>query len=368
MVQDLLDLLGIGMPIIQAPMAGVSSPQMAAAASDAGALGSIAIGSVGPDDARTMIEAVRAATSAPFNVNLFCHAPARRRPEVEGAWIERLRPEFTALGASPPHHLREIYRSFIGDHGMLGMLLDARPPIVSFHFGLPGEDAIRSLRAEGMLMLATATNLREARAIEAAGLDAIIAQGWEAGGHRGCFDPQLPDEQLSTSALVRMLSKASSIPVIAAGGIMDGRGIAAMLGLGAAACQLGTAFIGSDESIADKGHRVALADAAARGTVMTSAISGRPARCLSNRFTALGAGACNSEIPDYPIAYDLAKSLHSAGSERGEYGFGAQWAGKAAAFARAGSTKEIIALLAEELRQFSASPVRGVTGGSNFEA
>jgi nitronate monooxygenase len=351
MVQDLLDLLGIKVPIIQAPMAGVSTPEMAAAASNAGALGSIAIGAVGPGEAANMIGAVRAATSAPFNVNLFCHAPARPKPEVERAWIERLRPEYSALGTRPPDHLREIYRSFVGDEAMLGTLLDARPPIVSFHFGLPGENAIRSMRAAGIVMLATATEIREARAIEAAGLDAIVAQGWEAGGHRGCFDPELSDEQLSTSDLVSMLSKASSLPVIAAGGIMCGRDIAIMLELGAAACQLGTAFVGSDESIADKGHRAALFDAAARGTVMTRAISGRPARCLSNRFTALGDGTDHSEIPDYPIAYDLAKSLHAAGKARGEYGFGAQWAGEAAAFARAGSTKDIIAWLVEEYRE-----------------
>ena len=359
-VLELLDLLGISIPIIQAPMAGVSSPEMAAAASNAGTLGSIAIGSVGAEEARKMIAEVRAATPAPFNVNLFCHAPAWRKPEVERCWIERMTPAFAALGSKPPSELKEIYRSFVGNGQMLGMLLDMRPPIVSFHFGLPEEEAIRAMRAAGIVTIATATSPGEARAIEAAGLDAIVAQGWGAGGHRGCFDLDQPDEQLTTEALTGLLSKQSSLPVIAAGGIMDGRGIAEMIKLGAAGAQLGTAFLKADESLADGGYRTALTEASGRGTVMTRVISGRPARCLANRFTSLGLAVDEASIPDYPVAYDLAKSLHAAGRLRGEYGYGPQWAGTGAALARPGSTAAIVASLAEELRSALAQSPQGL--------
>ena len=239
----LLDLLGIALPIIQAPMAGVSSPAMAAAVTEAGALGSIGVGAVDAEGARAMIAAVRALSTRPFNVNLFCHRPAAADAAVEAAWIVRWRPAFEQLGASPPSALREIYRSFVVDEAMLAMLLAERPAVVSFHFGLPGEAAIRALRNAGIVLLASATSLAEARAIKSAGVHAIVAQGWEAGGHRGMFDPDAPDDRLGTIALTRLLVKTIDLPIIAAGGIMDGAGIAAMLKLGAAAAQLGTAFV-----------------------------------------------------------------------------------------------------------------------------
>jgi nitronate monooxygenase len=344
----LLDRLGIALPILQAPMAGVSTPAMAAAVSGAGGLGSIAVGAVDAGAARTMIEAVRAATSAPFNVNLFCHRPATANAAVEAAWIARLEPEFVALGATPPRALAEIYRSFVVDEAMLGMLVDARPPVVSFHFGLPPAAAIARLRRAGAVLLASATSLDEARQIEDAGLDAIVAQGWEAGGHRGVFDPDRPDGALGTIALTRLLVRTSRLPIIAAGGIMDGAGIAAALDLGAAAAQLGTAFVACDESSADAGHRAALTGGA-RHTVMTRAISGRPARCLANRFTRIGLQSRDVAVPDYPIAYDLGKALHAAAKARGEYGFGAQWAGQGAPLARPMPAAELVATLAGEL-------------------
>ena len=345
----LTDALGIKLPIVQAPMAGVSSSSMAAAASNAGALGSIGIGALDVPAARTMIDAVRAATSAPFNVNLFCHAPAQRRPGVERAWIDRLTPEFSALGAAAPGQLSEIYRSFVVDDQMLAMLIEARPPVVSFHFGLPESAAIRALQQAGVTLIATATNVVEARAIEAAGLDAIVAQGWEAGGHRGCFDPEGPDEALGTLALTRLIVQKTRLPVIAAGGIMDGAGIAAALKLGAGAAQLGTAFIGCDESLADQGYREALA--AAASTVMTRVISGRPARCLVNRFTAIGSRIPDETVPDYPVAYDLGKALNAAAKARGIHGFGAQWAGQGAPLARSMPAAELVGTLARELEE-----------------
>jgi nitronate monooxygenase len=348
----LLDLLGIELPIVQAPMAGVSSPSMAAAASNAGALGSIGVGALDARGARTMVEAVRAATSASFNVNLFCHTPARSRPDAEREWVHRLQPEFAALGAKAPERLTEIYRSFVVDEDMLSMLLEERPPVVSFHFGLPSLASIRALREAGITLIATATNLAEARAIEAIELDAIVAQGWEAGGHRGCFDPEAPDEALGTMALTRLLAQKTRLPIIAAGGIMDGAGIAAALKLGAVAAQLGTAFVGCDESLADGGYREALF--APAGTVMTRVISGRPARCLANRFTAMGSHIPDEAVPDYPVAYDLGKALNAAAKARGIHGFGAQWAGQGAPLARSLPTAGLVQTLARELAEAQA--------------
>lgn len=347
----LLSLLGISLPVIQAPMAGVSSPEMAAAVANAGALGSIAVGAGDAAAARAMIRAVRERTDKPFNVNLFCHAPAPADPAREAAWIARLAPLFADLGAQPPAQLREIYRSFVVDDAMLAVLLEERPAVVSFHFGLPSAAAIAALKAAGMVLLATATNLAEARAVAAAGIDAVVAQGWEAGGHRGMFDPDAPDETLGTMALVRLIAASLDIPVIAAGGIMDGMGIAAALSLGASAAQLGTAFLATDESLADAGYRAVLIESGGARTRMTRVVSGRPARILPNRFAALASGLVEADVPAYPIAYDLGKALHGAAKARGEHGYGAHWAGQGAPLVRAMPAADLVRLLAAELAQ-----------------
>jgi nitronate monooxygenase len=345
----LLERLGIRLPIIQAPMAGISSPAMAAAVSDAGGLGSLGVGATDAEGARAMIRAVRERSAGPLNVNLFTHRPAVADAAVEAAWIARLRPAFEALGSAPPAALHEIYQSFVTDDAMLAMLLEERPSVVSFHFGLPSPAAIAALRSAGIALLASATSLAEAREVAAAGVDAIVAQGWEAGGHRGSFDPDAPDDRLGTLALTRLLAHEIDLPVIAAGGIMDGAGIAAALTLGASAAQLGTAFLLTDESMADAGYRAALTSDAAHHTIMTRAISGRPARSLSNRFTAFGADVAPRDVPAYPIAYDLGKALHAAGKAKGEFGYGAQWAGQGAPLARALPAARLIETLAAEL-------------------
>ena len=341
-----LDRLGLAVPIVQAPMAGVSTPALAAAVSDAGALGSIAVGATDAAGARAMIADVRARTDRPFNVNLFVHPAATPDPAREAAWLDWLAPLFAGFGVAPPAALRTIYRSFADDPDMLSLLLEVAPPVVSFHFGLPPADVVAALQQRGILLLATATSVDEGHRIAAAGIDVIVAQGIEAGGHRGAFDPDGPDDALCTIALTRLLVRASSLPVVAAGGIMDGAGIAAALDLGAAAAQLGTAFIACPESAADEAYRAALAGPAACHTVMTSLISGRPARSLANRFTAL---ADAPSPPDYPIAYDAGKALHAAARARGEHGFGAQWAGQGAPLARALPAAELIAVLRREL-------------------
>ena len=309
-------------------MAGVDTPEMAAAVSNAGGLGSLGVGSVDAEITRQRIAEVRSRTDRPFNVNVFCHRPARANAVREAAWLARLEPEFAQYGAKPPAQLTEIYQTFLTDDAKLAVLLDERPAVVSFHFGLPNRDRIESLRAAGVLLFATATSLEEGKAIAAAGIDAVVAQGYEAGGHRGVFDPDWQDDRLGTVALTRLLVKKLDIPVIAAGGIMDGAGIAASLALGAIAAQLGTAFIACPESLADAGYRAALFGPAAKHTVMTTVISGRPARCLANRFTALGAGIELQSVPDYPIAYSAGKALHGAAKAAGEFGYGCNGRGK----------------------------------------
>lgn len=334
-------------PLIQAPMAGVSTPELAAAVSNAGALGSIGIGAASPEQAQAMIRRTRALTNQPFNVNLFCHAPAQRNSVREAAWIERLRPEFIRFGAQPPQSLNEIYRTFIHNNDMLDVLLAERPAIVSFHFGLPDTSALLALREAGITTLACATSASEAGLIASLGIDGIVAQGIEAGGHRGMFDPQADDEQLTTRALVRAICKVTDLPVIAAGGMMDGEDIARALDAGAVAAQLGTAFILCPESAADEGYRTMLSSERARETALTSSISGRPARGIVNRlhFT-----PDPTSIADYPVAYDLTKALHRAASEKGCQEFGAHWAGSGVLRARAMPAARLVATLAYELR------------------
>ena len=344
----MLDRLGLNLPIIQAPMAGVSTPELAAAVSEAGALGSISVGATDASDARMMMLELRSRTQRPFNVNVFVHQAPQRRPERESAWLSALAPTFRKFNAEPPSTLRVIYRSFAEDDEMLRLVVELRPAVVSFHFGLPTADRIRALKAAGCFLLATATSLPEAQEAEEAGIDALVAQGFEAGGHRGVFDLEASDDCLGTFALTRLLVRRTNLPVIAAGGIMDGQGIRAALNLGAIAVQLGTAFIACPESSADEAYRAALFSPASEHTTMTQAISGRPARCLRNGFTALGAELKLSP-PGYPIAYDAGKALNAVAKQAGEGGFGAQWAGQGAPLARALPAAELVATLALEM-------------------
>lgn len=302
-----------------------------------------------PAAAAEMIAAMRARSVGSLNVNVFCHQPAAADPHREAAWLDRLQPLFTQWEAEPPARLTEIYKSFLADDEMLTTLLAARPKVVSFHFGLPSSERITALRNAGIVLLATATNLDEARLVASAGIHGVVAQGHEAGGHRGIFDPDGEDTQLGTMALTRLLVRELDIPVIAAGGIMVGAGLSAALQLGAGAAQLGTAFVLTDESAADAGYRAALMGPAAHHTVMTRAISGRPARSLLNRFTAFASGTAPVAIPTYPIAYDVGKALNAAAKAKGDLGYGAQWAGQGAPLARALPAARLMAALMAEL-------------------
>ncbi|WP_233842532.1 nitronate monooxygenase [Dyella sp. 2HG41-7] len=351
----LLDLLGIDVPIVQAPMAGVSSPAMAAAVSTSGGLGSLGVGAMNASKAREAIHEFRRLSGGPLNVNVFVHRPAHADKQKASAWLARLQPEFDRWNAKAPQELHEIYTSFLVDNDMLAMLVEEKPRAVSFHFGVPHPHQIQALHDAGIVLLASATNQDEAKLIEAAGIDAVVAQGYEAGGHRGVFDPDIEDSQLGTFALTRLLVRAVNLPIIAAGGIMDGAGIASALSLGAQAAQLGTAFVATDESLADAGYRERLFSAAAHHTTMTRVISGRPARSLANDFTQWGSAVPNEAIPDYPIAYDVGKALHAAGKAADQSGYGAQWAGQGAPLARALSSAALMQALKEELVQAERS-------------
>lgn len=345
-MSSLCALLGIRHPIIQAPMVGVSTPQLAAAVSEAGGLGSLGLGASTPAQARELIAQTRALTDKPFNLNLFCHVPATADVAREQAWLECLRPLFAEFTAEPPAQLREIYLSFLADPAMLEVLLEQRPAVVSFHFGLPPHAWIESLKAAGVRLLACVTTLEEARLAEVSGVDALVAQGIEAGGHRGVFVPEQGDIGLSTLALVRLLAQQSRLPIIAAGGIMDGAGIKAALALGAAGAQLGTAFVLCPESAANAAYRAALKGEKAAHTAITANISGRPARGLPNRLY----GDLGAALPDYPICYDAAKALHAAASAQGNHDFAAQWAGQGAPLARELPAGELVAALVEEMK------------------
>lgn len=334
-------------------MAGVATPELAAAVSDAGGLGSLGVGPGTVDQARSMIEQTRQLTSRPINVNLFCHAPATPEPALEKAWLAHLQPLFEELGAPLPAALKVGYPSFVENEAMLHLLLELHPEVVSFHFGLPRREWTQALQQAGICLLATATNPLEAQQIEQAGLDGIVAQGIEAGGHRGMFDPTATDEQWSTAVLVRHLVKNGSLPVIAAGGIMDGQGIRAMLELGATAAQLGTAFILCPETSANAGYRQMLKSERASRTRLTAGISGRPARGMLNRLISHIDAPGSPPHAGYPATYDAAKQLNAAASASGNHEFAAHWAGMGAPLARELPAADLMAELIREMGTLS---------------
>ena len=341
--------LGLQHPIIQAPMAGTSTPQLAAAVSNAGALGSVGIGAYGVEQAQQHIAQTQALTSGPFNVNLFCHQTAASDVQREAAWLDYLAPEFARLGAPQPAGLRRIYNSAVGNAPLQAMVLAQKPAVVSFHFGLPEQQFIDALRAAGIITLACATRLDEARQIEQAGVDVIVAQGMEAGGHRGSFVPE-EDRLMGTFALVQILACECRLPVVAAGGIMNGAGIAAALELGACAVQMGTAFILCPESAASPAYRSQLQGPDAHHTAITAAISGRSARGMFNRLHQLGREYAQP-LPAYPMVYDAGKALHQAASVQSSSDYAAHWAGQGAPLVRAMPAAELVQTLAQELQQ-----------------
>lgn len=346
-----LQRLGLRYPIIQAPMAVVSTPALVAAVSEAGGMGSLALGASSVEQARQLILQTQALTDSAFNVNVFCHLTPKRDQVKEQAWIDYLSPQFSQFNTPPPEQLEEIYLSFLDNPDMLALFLELRPPVVSFHFNVPSVEVIHQLKARGIYTMATATNLQEAKAIEKADIDAIVAQGIEAGGHRGIFDMQATDDQLTTQELVMLLAQHTTLPIIAAGGIMDGHDIKAALHHGAAAAQLGTAFLLCPESATNKSYRAKLKQQTTDSTALTMAISGRPARGIINAFISIGTQYDSNKLPDYPIAYDVGKQLNAAATQSGCDAFAAHWAGQNVAKVREMPAAELVETLAKELKQ-----------------
>lgn len=323
-------------------MAGASSPGMAAAAANAGALGSIAAPLLSVDAARAEWAAARAATNGALALNFFCHRPPRRDAAREAEAQARLAPFYDELGLGP---VPEPSATPPFDAERLAFVLEARPAAVSFHFGLPAPDLFRPLKAAGIFTIVSATSPAEAAAHEAAGADAIVAQGFEAGGHRGVADPEAGWNEIGTMALVPALADRVRVPVIAAGGIGDGRGIAAALMLGAAGAQLGTAFLLAPESRIPAPHRAALRASDGSDTALTPAFSGRPARGVRNRYMAEMAGA---PLADFPLMNPLTAPLRKASAERGSPDFVSLWSGQTPFLAREEPTGAIVERLAAE--------------------
>jgi nitronate monooxygenase len=278
------DLFGIEHPIIQAPMTGTCTPALVGAVADAGGLGSLGCALKPLETIREQVGEIRQRTNRGFNLNFFVTPAPETAPEVLERTRKRLWPWYEALGlGSPPAELPALGPGF--DTGHLDLVLELKPRVVSFHFGVPERPAIEALKAAGITLVCSATTVAEARALEAAGMDAIIAQGWEAGGHRGSHAPSAPQDGVGTMALVPQIADAVSVPVIAAGGIADGRGIAAAFALGASGVQMGTAFLSCPEAAMTPARREWLWRTKDGDTIPTDAVSGRVARTARSRFT-----------------------------------------------------------------------------------
>ncbi|UOQ69644.1 NAD(P)H-dependent flavin oxidoreductase [Hymenobacter volaticus] len=343
--------LGLLHPIIQAPMAGVSTPALAVAVSEAGALGSLATAALpGPEVVAQQLAELATATNRPFNVNVFCHQPSPADPAHDAQWLAYLRPFFADLHSTPPTQLQEIYSSFRTNDALLAVLVQAQPRVISFHFGLPTAPQLAALRRTGALLLACVTSPAEAHVAEAAGVDALLAQGVEAGGHRGTFDPVI-EPGIPTLELTRQVVQQSRLPVIAAGGLMDGADLAAVLRAGAVAGQFGTAFVACPESAASAAYRAALLQQPPLPTALTTVISGRPARGLVNRFMQDIDQPGRPPVAAYSRAFQAGKALVAAAQQANEPGFAVQWAGMGVGRARVLPAAELVRTLALELHQ-----------------
>ena len=322
----LQDFFEIEHQIIQAPMAGVQGSELVAAVCNAGGLGSLPCAMLSPEALRKELTAIRASTTKPFNVNFFCHKQPMRNAEREKAWMAILLPFYEEFGIDPNSIPKGPGRLPFGSD-MADVLEDFRPAVVSFHFGLPAIDLLKRVQSWGSKILSTATTVAEAQWLEAHGVDAIIAQGLEAGGHRGNFLSEDLNTQLGTFALLPQVVRSVKVPVIAAGGISDAVGVAAALDLGAAGVQVGTAFLLCLEATTSELHRAALRSNAASTTALTNLFTGRPARGIVNRFMR-ELGPLRADAPTFPLATPLLAPLRAAAEKLGNDGFSPLWAGQ----------------------------------------
>jgi nitronate monooxygenase len=321
----LQELFGIRLPIIQAPMAGWQGSDLAIAVSNAGGLGSLPCAMLTPEGMRAELQAIRAATDRPFNVNFFCHTPTADTKR-EAAWRELLAPYFREYAVDPLEGSSGVVRTPFSA-AAADVLEKFKPAVVSFHFGLPSAELIARVRSWGSKVLSSATTVEEAVWLEQRGVDAIIAQGAEAGGHRGTFLSQDLTTQVGTFALLPQVAKAVSVPVIASGGIADAAGVAAAMSLGAAGVQLGTAYLLCPEAKTSAVHRAALKSARALHTALTNVFSGRPARGIMNRLMA-ELGPINEAAPAFPLAADALAPLRKKAESLGSGDFSPLWAGQ----------------------------------------
>jgi len=346
-------LAHIELPLLLAPMAGPGTPELCIAVSEAGGLGSLPCAMLSAEAIERDLGIIRQRTSRPVNVNFFCHSAPEPDAARDARWKARLSPYYAELGLDPdaPIHAAER-RPF--DDATCRLVEHFAPEVVSFHFGLPEPALLARVKATGALVLSSATTAAEAHWLEANGCDAIIAQGFEAGGHRGMFldgDPIAAlATQVGTLALVPQVVDAVKVPVIAAGGISDARGIAAVFALGASAVQVGSAYLHCPEAKVHAGHREALRNAAADATAVTNVYSGRPARGIVNRMMR-EVGPISSDAPAFPNAATASGPLRATAEAAGSVDFTPLWAGQAAGLGRAMPAGELTRTLIEDARE-----------------
>jgi nitronate monooxygenase len=345
----LQQVLGTDLPLIQAPLAGVQASALAVAVSNAGALGSLPCALLTLEAMRAELAALKAGTNRPFSVNFFAHVPPVPVPEREAAWREALAPYYREFGIDPAGIPAGPGRMpFTAEAA--GILEEFRPAVVSFHFGLPAPDLLARVKSWGAKVLCSATTVEEARWLEARGVDAIIAQGLEAGGHRGIFLSDDLTTQLGTFALLPQVVAAVKVPVIAAGGIADARGVAAAMALGAAGVQVGTAYMLCPEATTSAVHRAALKSERSRHTALTNLFTGRPARGMMNRIMRELGPMCPA-APAFPLATAAIAPLRAKAEAQGSGDFSPLWSGE-----NASGCKEVPA--AQLTRELAAGFVR----------
>jgi nitronate monooxygenase len=338
------DLFGIELPIIQAPMAGAMGPEMVIAASEAGGLGSLPTATYSKEQLQAALEQVRAGTRKPINLNFFAHATPEPDPAAQMRWRARLAPYYVELGLDPAAPLAGGGRAPF-DESYLPIVEAFRPEVVSFHFGLPRTDLLERVRATGARIIASATTVAEARWLEQHGVDAVIAMGYEAGGHRGNFLATDMAAQPGTFALVPQVADAVKVPVIAAGGVSDRRGVLAAFALGASAVQVGSAYLFTPEARITAFHRAALKNARDDGTVITNVFTGRPARGILNRVMR-EVGPLADSAPAFPTAGGALAPLRGITEKQDKPDFSNMWAGQAAALGREMSSAALTRYLA----------------------
>ena len=341
-----MDVVKIEHPIVLAPMAGSMDADLAIAVAQAGGLGSLPVGMLDEQKMRTQTATFRAATAKPVNLNFFVNKQPELNNAREHAWRERLKPYYAELDIDPAAPVPSSNRAPF-DVTLCTAVEEIKPEVVSFHYGLPNAALLKRVKDAGCVLMSSATTVAEARWLEANGCDVVIAQGYEAGGHRGMFLTDNLATQVGTFALVPQIADAVKLPVIAAGGVTDARGIAAALALGASGAQLGTAYLFCPESKILAPHRAALKTARDDGTVLTNVMTGRPARGVINRLMR-ELGPISDMVPEFPLAAGALAPLHAKAQAQGSGDFSPMWAGQGASLGRELPARELTARLADE--------------------